>query len=262
LAYRYTNTDKWGDAWFSSLKPMEKLLFTYLCDNCDIAGFIELNTEVWASFIKTDKRAIEGALKGLARGLIYSKSGDCIYLRTFLKHQKNLPLNPERNQAHKGIMKRFDLYKYKFEIITVFEFIEGACKGLGSPYGNGNGNGIGNGIKGGEGGKVATYKILFEKIVSENNIELPNGFDFLILEWLKYKSEKGQAYKDSGMLSLIKKFLKDSGGSVKVGREMLDYSMSKNYAGLFKEKDNIKNKQPEAVAAEFGTPGIDLKTIR
>jgi uncharacterized protein YdaU (DUF1376 family) len=108
----------------------------------------------------------------------------------------------------------------------------------------------------------SNYKVLFEKIISENNIELPEGFDFLILEWLKYKSEKGQAYKETGMLSLIKKFLKDSGGSIKTGRAMLDYSMSKNYAGLFNEKDNSKNKQPEAVAAEFGTPGADIKKLR
>ena len=43
MAYRFTDTNKWHDAWFSSLKPLEKLLFNYLCDNCDIAGFIEIN---------------------------------------------------------------------------------------------------------------------------------------------------------------------------------------------------------------------------
>lgn len=141
MPYRFTNTDKWNDSWFSNLKPIEKLLFNYLCDNCDCAGFIEVITKNWANDIGSDKKQIEGALKGLSRGLIYSKSNDCIYLRTFLKHQKNLPLN-ENNQAHKGIIKRFKLYSEKFEISDISIFIEGALKGLGSPYGIGNG--IGN----------------------------------------------------------------------------------------------------------------------
>jgi hypothetical protein len=145
MAYRYTNTEKWNDSWFSNLKPNEKLLFIYLYENCDIAGFVELNIKRWSTDLGYDKKIIEGALKGLQRGLIHSNLNDCIYIRTFLKHQKNLPLNPEKNMAHRGIIKRFDVYKNKFNIQNIIEFIEGGSKGLGSPYGNGNGNGIGNG---------------------------------------------------------------------------------------------------------------------
>jgi hypothetical protein len=141
MPYRYTNTDKWKDAWFSKLKPMEKLLFNYLCDNCDCAGFIEIIEKNWASDIGCNLNIIEGARKGLERGLIYSITNDCIYLRTFLRHQKNLPLN-ENNQCHKGIFKRFELYKHKFNIVDINQFIEGAWKGLERGYGNGNG--IGN----------------------------------------------------------------------------------------------------------------------
>lgn len=168
MAYRYTNTDKWNDAWFSNLKPIEKLLFNYLCDNCDCAGFIEIIVKNWANDIGTEKKQIEGALKGLARGLIYSNSNDCVFLRTFLKHQKNLPLN-ENNQAHKGIIKRFLLYSDKFDIKDINDFIEGAIKGLGSPYGNGIGNGIDNVIK--------------------NNVLWRNDFEV-------YKSELEKEYKE------------------------------------------------------------------
>jgi hypothetical protein len=44
MSYRFTNTDKWRDSWFSELTPYEKLLFIYFCDNCDIAGFCEINS--------------------------------------------------------------------------------------------------------------------------------------------------------------------------------------------------------------------------
>jgi hypothetical protein len=143
MAYRYTNTDKWNDAWFAGLRPIQKLLFIYLCDNCDIAGFIEANIKRWALDIGYTVKDIEGALKGLSRSIVEAKTGDCFYIRNFIKHQKNLPLN-ENNKSHLGIIRRFEQYSHKFDIKDINEFIqrgyEGACKGLLSPTGNGNGN--------------------------------------------------------------------------------------------------------------------------
>ena len=145
MAYRFTNTDKWNDAWFCSLKPTEKLLFLFMIDNCDIAGFLEINTKKWTLEIGIDKKGIDTALKGLDRCYILSKDKDCLYLVNFLKHQKNLPLN-QKNSAHIGITKRFALYQYKFDIKDITEFIEGGLKGGQSPLGNGIGTGLGNGL--------------------------------------------------------------------------------------------------------------------
>ena len=171
MAYRYTNTDKWSDSWFLSLKPLEKLLFDYLCDNCDIAGFIEINTKIWAVQIGTNIRGLEGALKGLQRGLFYSKENDCLYVLNFLKHQKNLPLNPAKNMSHRGIIKRFDLFSYKFDQEEILKIKEGALKGLASPYGNGNGNDILE--EGGSGGKHETDRKIrsytYDQIVKRSN---------------------------------------------------------------------------------------------
>ena len=81
MAYRYTNTDKWSDCWFSKLKPIEKLLFNYLTDNCDIAGFIELNQKRWASDIVTDK--------GLKAKQWDNKPIDMIYFSELFRISKN-----------------------------------------------------------------------------------------------------------------------------------------------------------------------------
>lgn len=158
MAYRFTNTEKWEDSWFSSLKQIEMLLFMYLCDNCDIAGFAEVNLKRWASDLNSNPDTIEGALKGLQRGIITSKEGDAIYLRNFLKHQKNLPINTN-NKAHVGILRRFELYRYKFDIQDISEFVERGFQGGSMPLqrGTGNGNGKGNGIKGGVREKEETY---------------------------------------------------------------------------------------------------------
>ncbi len=175
MAYRFTNTEKWEDSWFSSLKQIEMLLFIYLCDNCDIAGFAEVNLKRWASDLNSNPDTIEGALKGLQRGIITSKEGDAIYLRNFLKHQKNLPINPNNN-AHKGILKRFEMYKHKFDIKDITDFTTrgtgGANMGLDSPIGNGNGK-----DKGGVGEKEAEEKTIdYIEIVDFFNTETKGVF--------------------------------------------------------------------------------------
>lgn len=149
MAYRFSNTDKWDDHWFVKLKPNSKLLFNFLCDKCDIAGFIEINENIWAAQMGLTTALVQGALKGLGRGLIYSDTGDCLFVKNFLKHQKNLPLNP-RNKAHLGILNRFDLYKPKFTKVDFDLILEGVSKGLESPSGIGIGNGNGNGEVQGE----------------------------------------------------------------------------------------------------------------
>jgi len=184
------------------------LLFVYLCDNCDIAGFIEVNYKKWANELNSSIPTIEGACKGLARGLIFSKELDCLYLKNFLKHQKNLPLN-ENNKAHFGILKRFELYSHKFDIDNVNDFIEGGSKGLLSPtgIGNGNGNGIGNGLIPEVSTKVE--KIEFAHLVKLTQKEYDTfvlkfgkeGADWMIEKLSAYKEAKGKIYKsDAGAI--------------------------------------------------------------
>lgn len=43
---RLTQTDKWRDPWFRKLPGEAKLLWYYLCENCDQAGVIELDLEL------------------------------------------------------------------------------------------------------------------------------------------------------------------------------------------------------------------------
>lgn len=142
MAYRYTNTDKWNDAWFINLKKNQKLLFLYLCDNCDVAGFIEINVRRWISDLDMTESEILGAIKGLDRGLIISNSKDCFFIKNFLKHQKNLPLN-DKNNAHLGVIKRFEMYKSKFNITNISDFILAPSQPLAWGYGNGKGKGKG-----------------------------------------------------------------------------------------------------------------------
>lgn len=114
---RFTITEKWQDVWFRKLSYEEKILFMYLCDNCDCAGFIEIDFERWSfetriplddagTFneikpIVTLNKAFEGLQK------TYFSDGKFIWLKNFIFYQGNLPLLPDWN-PHKGIIVRLN----------------------------------------------------------------------------------------------------------------------------------------------------------
>jgi len=225
MAYRFTNTDKWGDAWFSNLKPNEKLLFMYLYENCDIAGFIELNIKRWAVDIGHNNATIEGALEGLRRGLTYSDTEDCIYIRTFLKHQKNLPLTPEKNPAHRGIMKRFESYKTKFLINDVYQFIEGALEGLHRPLGNGKD--IGN-----DNSKDKSKKP--EIILPWDDDRFCQVWEF----WKQYKREEHNfGYKSEiSEQAALSKLVTLSNDKIEIAMMIIKQSIEEGWKGLFELK--------------------------
>ena len=123
MAYRFTDTGKWSDSWFIELSPTAKLLFMYICDNCDVAGFFEISPRKIAFDTGIDTRGLQEALKELARGLIYSHDGTIVFLKNFVKHQKNIPLN-HANKAHRGVIKRLKLYADKFDLKLLSEAIK------------------------------------------------------------------------------------------------------------------------------------------
>lgn len=42
---RFTETTKWADPWYRRLSPSAKLLWSYLTDNCDCTGLIDLDLD-------------------------------------------------------------------------------------------------------------------------------------------------------------------------------------------------------------------------
>lgn len=57
-----------------------------------------------------------------------------VWVRRFLKHQKNEPINPE-NKAHKQIIRLIAEQSERFREVEGFSAFEGASKGLPSPTG-------------------------------------------------------------------------------------------------------------------------------
>lgn len=84
------------------------------------------------------------------------------------------------------------------------------------------------------------------------------NFDFLdfdfrecLTTWLKYKSAKGQKYKDQESLEIFykNKMIKASGGQPEIVSQMIEEARSNNWAGLFplKEKEGGTNEVKQTI---------------
>ena len=61
----------------------------------------------------------------------------------------------------------------------------------------------------------------------------------IVERWLKYKREKGQSYKPTGFEGFVKKLMEYSGGNVNVATQIIEKSISNNWAGIFALKNSV-----------------------
>ena len=100
-----------------------------------------------------------------------------------------------------------------------------------------------------EGDKSENYQKMFRAVSKE--LEFPEGFAEIILTWLKYKSEKGQSYKPTGLKAFIKKLIKDTDGDSGLAESWIEHSMSNNYTGVYppsKEKPEKKRSYGKSIS--------------
>lgn len=138
---RFTETHKWDDPWFRELAGAHKLVFLYILDRCNNAGFWEVDQAGLQFHTKLEPKHFEGAWKALERGLQGAEGW--VWVKNFLRHQKNDQLNPA-NPAHRQIIALLRDQSKRFPD-SVSLLPEGASKGLESPIGKGRGKGKGNG---------------------------------------------------------------------------------------------------------------------
>ena len=137
MAKRFTDTEKWKDPWFRKLSAESKVLFNYFCDDCDLAGFLQQDDDAFCFLTGIPREKINDCYLELLKSITV-KDG-WIWVKNFLRHQKNLPLNPQNN-AHKHIIGILNIQVSRFGFDVLEEKI-GALKGLLSPLGIGNGKG-------------------------------------------------------------------------------------------------------------------------
>lgn len=154
MAKRFTDTAKWEHAWFCELKPIQKLLWCYICDRCDAVGIWNVNFRL-ASF-ELGEEVCQADLETIGTGArLISISKDKVWLPGFIKFQYK-SLNP-KNLAHRGMMRTIlqqvgmlPLSGESEELIENFKRLlleSQSTLGRGSidPPGKGKGKGLGKG---------------------------------------------------------------------------------------------------------------------
>ena len=104
---RFTATEKWTDPWFCNLRPIDKLFWVYLLDNCNHAGIWQVN---WP-LIKFHLGEFEFK-KEVYNNRIIELSKEKWFVPKFISFQY-IELNPE-NRAHQSvitILKKEGAYK-------------------------------------------------------------------------------------------------------------------------------------------------------
>lgn len=142
---RLTETNKWKDAWFLDLSIEGKVLFQYLCDNCDMAGFYQRHDRTISALTGIPLENIPNLVIDLSKSVLLKEG--FFWVVNFLEHQKNLPLN-HLNNAHlsaiRSLVEHGDIFEDLYlEFIGVsLEDLKdnlGASQGLVSPIGKGKG---------------------------------------------------------------------------------------------------------------------------
>lgn len=108
MGIRFTEDGKWFDPWFRRLRPDHKLLFMFLCEVCDLAGFWEMDIEDAAFRTGLSESVIGDGLGVVGKKGINDNSH--IWMENFLQQQGKIPLNPwvpnrRGNRSHNGIVR-------------------------------------------------------------------------------------------------------------------------------------------------------------
>jgi len=84
MSKRFTETEKWRDAWFRKLTPTQKCLWQYFVDNCDQAGVIDIDWEL-ASF-QIGAKVSDKDLNAFERQVSWLDSGK-LWICSFVRFQ-------------------------------------------------------------------------------------------------------------------------------------------------------------------------------
>ena len=108
MAKRFTDTEKWKKPFIRNLSAPYKLLWLYICDDCDHAGIWQVDIDV--ARIRIGEQITEReALKFFGEKVITIDQGNKWYIPSFIDFQYPSGLNPD-NKAHGGIIKVLQKY--------------------------------------------------------------------------------------------------------------------------------------------------------
>lgn len=108
MARRFTDTEKWKKPFIRGLQGAYKLLWLYICDDCDHAGIWQVDIDVAKIRIGEDVNTND-ALIAFGDKVVSFDNGTKWFIPSFLEFQYPSGLNPSNN-AHGGVIRILDKY--------------------------------------------------------------------------------------------------------------------------------------------------------
>lgn len=110
MAKRFTDTDKWKKRFIRKLPGKYKLLWIFICDDCDHAGVWHVDFDVAKIFTSPDISE-EEAKRFFNDKIVSIDDGEKWFIPSFIEFQYG-KLNP-LNRAHNSVIERLNKYEIK-----------------------------------------------------------------------------------------------------------------------------------------------------
>jgi hypothetical protein len=215
MAKRFTDTEKWKKPFIRSLKAPYKLLWLYVCDDCDHSGIWQVDIEV-AQIRIGEKLDEQKALEYFRDKIIPLENNSKWFIPSFIEFQYPSGLS-ENNKAHTGIIKNLERYKQQID----------NYKPLISPL---------------QGDKDMVMDKVMVKDKVKVMVTMPFESEQFINYWIMWKEFKRKQFKftyatPQSEQASLKDLLKLSNGDELVALEIIEQSMAKGWKGFFTLKN-------------------------
>jgi len=112
MAKRFTDNEKWKDAWFMDLPSKYKLFWLYLLDECNHAGIWKVNFKIAIFHIGENLEYSE--VKRMLDLRIEVLNDEYWYIKKFIKYQYKADIKElnTKNKAHESVLKLLNEWTY------------------------------------------------------------------------------------------------------------------------------------------------------
>lgn len=110
MAKRFTDNEKWKDAWFMDLPSKYKLFWIYLLDECDHSGIWKVNFKVATFYIGEHLEYSE--VKRILSDRILILNDKYWHIKKFIEFQYNSDISSlnAKNKVHLSVLKKLNSY--------------------------------------------------------------------------------------------------------------------------------------------------------
>ena len=224
MAKRFTDTEKWKKPFIRGLQGAYKLLWLYICDDCDHAGIWQVDMEVAAIRIG-EKIDLKEAIKSFDEKIIILDKGNKWFIPSFLEFQYPSGLNSD-NRAHNSVIILLEKYNLRIS----------KDKPLGSP------------LEGRKDMDMVKVKVKDKDMVKESGIHFlweKEDISELWKQWKDYKFKQFRfTYKTlQSEQASFDSLMKLSCKNLEIANEIVNQSMANGWKGFFELKIS-QNKTP------------------